>query len=178
MSIGKRFVNLLKSNLNSIIDSTSSWDSPFGGKGAPIEDLSDEELELEMTRRKERREAADKAAENSRTRDQWGDSHRQDVSDAGRYRTAGYRSGSVPWTGSGPAGGPPGFDQRLARLYAQLEAPYGSDLQTVRKAYRKMMRKYHPDMHSRNPEKQHMATDLSQRLTMAYNDLVRLLSSH
>ena len=60
MSIGKRFVNLLKSNLNSIIDSTSSWDSPFGGKGAPIEDLSDEELELEMTRRKERREAAER----------------------------------------------------------------------------------------------------------------------
>ncbi len=176
MSIGKRFVNLLKSNLNSIIDSTSTWDGPFSGRGAPIEDLSDDELEQELARRKERREAAEKAAESSRARDDWDDSHRQDYSDAGRYRTAGYRTGNFG-PGGGPSASPPGYDQRLARLYAQLEAPYGSDLQTVRKCYRAMMRKYHPDMHSRKPEKQRVATELSQRLTMAYNDLVRLLSS-
>ena len=166
MSIGKRFVDLLRSNINSIADKTSSWDSPFGGKGTPIEDLSDDELEKEMTRRRERREAAERAAENESAKGRWGDAHRQDVSDAGRYRTAGRRTGS--WSPQ---------DARLARLYAQLEAPYGADLQTVRKAYRAMMRKYHPDMHSQNPDKQRIATDLSQRLTMAYNDLVRLLSS-
>lgn len=165
MSIGKRFVDLLRSNINAIADKTSSWDSPFS-KSAPIEDLSDEELEKEMTRRRERREAAERAAESESARGRWGDKHRQDVSDAGRYRTTGRYSGV--W---GPK------DVHLARLYAQLEAPYGADLQTVRKCYRAMMRKYHPDMHSQNPEKQHMATELSQRLTMAYNDLVRHLSS-
>ena len=165
MSIGKRFVDLVRSNINAIADKTSSWDSPFT-KGAPIEDLSDDELEMEMVRRRERREAAERAAESESARGRWGDSHRQDVSDAGRYRTTGRHTGV--W---GPQ------DARVARLYAQLEAPYGADLQTVRKCYRAMMRKYHPDMHSQNPEKQRIATDLSQRLTMAYNDLVRHLSS-
>ena len=166
MGIGKRFVDLLRSNINSIADKAPSWDSPFGGKGAPLEDLSEEELELELARRRERREAAERAAQNESAKGRWGDAHRQDVSDAGRYRKAGSRTGT--WSPQ---------DARLARLYAQLEAPYGADLQTVRKCYRAMMRKYHPDMHSQNPDKQRIATELSQRLTMAYNDLVRLLSA-
>jgi curved DNA-binding protein CbpA len=40
-----------------------------------------------------------------------------------------------------------------------------------------MMRKYHPDMHSGNPDKQRLATDLSQRLTTAYNELRRVLAT-
>ncbi len=177
MSIGKRFVNLLKSNLNSIMDQTSSWEGPFSSRGTPIEDLSDEELEQEMASRRERREAAEKAAKSTRPPDSWGDAHRQDNSDAGRYRRAGNRTGAHRWSGAVPnSNSPSGRDQRLARLYAQLEAPYGCDAKTVRKHYRIMMRKYHPDMHSRNPQKQRVATELSQRLTMAYNDLVRLLN--
>jgi len=34
------------------------------------------------------------------------------------------------------------------------------------------MRKYHPDMHAGNPGKQKAATELSMRVTSAYNGLV------
>ena len=101
--------------------------------------------------------------------------------DTGRFRTTGRRrTGSYRRASS--AGGrrgasPSTRDPRLSQFYAQLECPYGSDFTTVRKHYRAMMRKYHPDMHSRSPEKQRVATDLSQRLTMAYNELKRLLSA-
>jgi DnaJ-class molecular chaperone len=41
----------------------------------------------------------------------------------------------------------------------------------VKTAYRALMRKYHPDMHAGNPSKQKAATELSMRVTTAYNAL-------
>ena len=41
-----------------------------------------------------------------------------------------------------------------------------------RPSYRQLMRKYHPDMHAGNPQKQKAATELSMRVTAAYNGLV------
>jgi curved DNA-binding protein CbpA len=41
----------------------------------------------------------------------------------------------------------------------------------VKSAYRKLMRKYHPDLHAGNPQKQKAATELSMRVTSAYNAL-------
>ena len=90
-----------------------------------------------------------------------------------RYRTAGQRP---PRQRRGAAAPASGRDARLARLYAQLECPYGGDADTVRKHYRAMMRKYHPDLHSRDAEKQRLATDLTQRLTQAYTELKQILS--
>jgi curved DNA-binding protein CbpA len=46
--------------------------------------------------------------------------------------------------------------------------PYGSDFATVRKSYRALMRKYHPDRHAGSPEKQKTATELAQKLSAAY----------
>ena len=60
----------------------------------------------------------------------------------------------------------PPDELRLA--YAALEVPYGSDFATVRKSYRALMRKYHPDRHASSPEKQKAATELAQKLTHAY----------
>jgi DnaJ like chaperone protein len=59
----------------------------------------------------------------------------------------------------------------LAKNYANLEIPYGSDLQTAKKAWKKMLKKYHPDLHSRDPEKLETATRLTQGLTKAYNEI-------
>jgi DnaJ-class molecular chaperone len=47
----------------------------------------------------------------------------------------------------------------------------GADLAQVKTAYRKMMRKYHPDMHAGSPQKQKAATELSMKVTGAYNAL-------
>jgi curved DNA-binding protein CbpA len=63
----------------------------------------------------------------------------------------------------------------VRRAYAALEVPVGSNFETVRKSYRALMRKYHPDHHSESPEKQKTATELTQKLTDAYRVLERKL---
>lgn len=179
MSIGKRFINLVRSNINSVFDRTSGVDS----SGIRIEEMTDAELEAELTRRRRRREAAERAAERSTYEEAWEEVEQAMGKDSARFRTTGRRSGSfrrVPFGATGrrsPSSRAPARDPRLAQLYAQLECPYGADPTKVRKCYRIMMRKYHPDMHSGNAEKQRIATELSQRLTMAYNELRRLLSN-
>lgn len=67
-------------------------------------------------------------------------------------------------------------DPELARYYANLEAPYGADLATVRQAWKKLLRKYHPDLHSRDPEKRQLATELTKGLNRAYEELEKRLS--
>ena len=176
MSIGKRFLNLVRSNINAVLDRTSSRD-----RGRHIEDLSEAELEAELARRRHRRDAAERAASSTTgySAEDWDEVERAVSDGGGRYRRTGRRpTGAYRRATGGPTrrGATAGRDPRLAQLYAQLECPYGSDVTTVRKHYRAMMRKYHPDMHSGSPEKQRIATDLSQRLTMAYNELRRLLS--
>ena len=59
----------------------------------------------------------------------------------------------------------------IRRAYASLEVPAGSDFETVRKSYRRFMRKYHPDLHGGTPEALRAANDLTQRLTQAYKML-------
>ena len=70
-----------------------------------------------------------------------------------------------------------GVDPELAELYSNLEAPYGSDLATVRKAWIQLLRKYHPDLHSKDPEKRKIADELAQRLNGAYEQLQKRLES-
>jgi DnaJ-class molecular chaperone len=59
----------------------------------------------------------------------------------------------------------------MARCYANLEIPCGSDFRTVKKAWKQMLKKYHPDLHSRDKKKQQTATRLTQGLTTAYNEI-------
>ncbi|KER09722.1 MAG: hypothetical protein HY22_08955 [[Candidatus Thermochlorobacteriaceae] bacterium GBChlB] len=66
-------------------------------------------------------------------------------------------------------------DAKLAGYYANLEAPYGSDLETVRQAWRKMVAKYHPDKFSSDPEKQKIATELTKGINHAYEELSKHL---
>ena len=172
MSIGQRFVNLFKSNITSILDRAREDGS------LRIENLSDSELEAELKRRKQRREAAERVAGVSADEEAWAEAERAAEAGTGRFRTAG-RGGRSSYRHSGtyrkPGSG--GRDPRLAKLYAQLECPYGADATIVRKHYRKMMRKYHPDMHSGDSGKERIATELSQRLTQAYNELKRALAT-
>src|SRR5262249_12738989 len=99
--------------------------------------MSDEDLEAELHRRRDEREAR-AAEEANRARER----QRQ------RQRQA---SGGTR-------------ENKIAQYYAQLEVPYGSDLETVKQAYRRLMRKYHPDLHSGDAEKQKIATELAQAL--------------
>jgi DnaJ-domain-containing protein 1 len=66
-----------------------------------------------------------------------------------------------------------GYDQKsLRQYYANLEVPYDSDLEVVKKSYRNLMRRYHPDRHSADPEREKLSTALSQELTRAYDAVV------
>ena len=88
-----------------------------------------------------------------------------------------WSSTSSSSTGSSSSSGPrpprPGSqDAQIAEWYRQLDVQPGDDMATIKSSYRKLMRKYHPDMHAGNPQRQKAATELSMRVTAAYNGLV------
>jgi len=68
-----------------------------------------------------------------------------------------------------------GFGSRLAGYYANLEIPCGLDLVTVRRAWKRPVKKYHPDIHSGDMEKRRVANELMQGLNHAYEKLVKHL---
>ncbi len=61
-----------------------------------------------------------------------------------------------------------GGEKSIREYYANLEVPFGSDLETVKESYRRLMRKYHPDRHSADPDTEALATELTQEITRAY----------
>ena len=53
--------------------------------------------------------------------------------------------------------------------YRNLELDPGTDFATVKKAYRRLMRIYHPDRYADNPERQRIATEISAKLNASFN---------
>jgi hypothetical protein len=177
VSIGKRLIDLAKSELNSLLDRAAQLDDDDDkpasgsdemgeppreahappprsrrarpGRGVRLEDLSDAELEAEIERRRLERELDERARRNASAR-----------TASGAHRPA------KPWSVPGDP---------IAKAYAALEVPPGSNFVTVRKSYRNLMRKYHPDRHTSSPEKQKAANELAQKLTSSYEILEKHL---
>ena len=87
-------------------------------------------------------------------------------------------SSSASSSSSSAGGRPPKPGTRDAQVhewYRQLDLGPGAELAQVKTSYRQLMRKYHPDMHAGNPQRQKAATELSMRVTAAYNGLVAYL---
>jgi hypothetical protein len=167
VSIGRRFINFARSELNSLLDKAAEIDEGRGANGevdvdarwsdddhtaspsgasrvgphTDLSSLSDEELTAEIERR--RRETDQRA-----------------------------RGDAPPPPPRVPRGS---GEIEIVKAYAALEVPPGSDFATVRKAYRSLMRKYHPDRHTASPEKQKAANELAQKLTQAYDLLEKRL---
>jgi curved DNA-binding protein CbpA len=189
MSFTKRVLDVAKANLNALLDKA----------GAPpdLENLSDAELEAELDRRKQRRlresdeqrarESAERAAreraaqratdkakdrmsnveaefERLKQRAAAGEKTPPPASKQSKQREQ-QRRPPPPRTGAGMS------EKRLRDLYAQLETPYGAPFEDVKKSFRRLMRKYHPDLHVGDPVKHKTATQLSMSLTTAYNEL-------
>jgi DnaJ-domain-containing protein 1 len=168
MSISKRLIDLARSELNSLLERAARSDddgddgdrsryaagSRGGGSGsADVSEMSDEELAAEIERRRRAREEVEDAVH-------------------GKRRT------SPPPPPRTPPRPPPrtaSGDDAIRKAYAALEVPAGSDFEIVRKSYRRLMRKYHPDLHVGTPDKNRAATDLTQRLTQAYKTLEKHL---
>ena len=157
MSIGRRLIDLARAELNSLLERaarsrTTKTTLASGAEPDPTAEtggMSDEELEAELERRRRAREEVEEAA-------------------PGRSRpSAAARAHVPPRTAAG--------DDAIRKAYAALEVPPGSDFETVRKSYRRMMRKYHPDLHGGSPGETRAATELTQRLTEAYKTLEKHL---
>ncbi|MBI4511877.1 MAG: J domain-containing protein [Deltaproteobacteria bacterium] len=207
MSIRSRLIEAAKANLNALLERAADVVDPR----RVIASLSDEDLEMELRRRKLAQAERERVQE-AKTRvdaPPAGPSANGIPKDrAERERIARERVEKVraaqaarERASSGPSGGSRGsrgarerrepspgtsgprarrvgnlrYDSELAKYFAVLEIPYGSDFDAVKSAYRKLMRKYHPDLHASAPEKLKAATEVSQALTNAYNELERVL---
>jgi len=72
---------------------------------------------------------------------------------------------------------PGSTEAQVLEWYRVLDLQVGADMAQIKTSYRRLMRKYHPDMHAGNPQKQKAATELSMRVTTAYNGLVSHLEN-
>ena len=88
------------------------------------------------------------------------------------FPDAGRSSPNPCSTGSARSPRPGSTEAQLAEWYRVLDLQPGADMAQIKSSYRQLMRKYHPDMHAGNPQKQKAATELSMRVTTAYNGLV------
>lgn len=160
MSIGKRLVDLARSNLTDFRSAfdrdnlrdllTSRREPEAEAEVAAHDGEGDESVGAKAGRRARKvRDAAEDAWERA-------------------YETAKARAGV---RGEPPTD--PAADRR--RWYKTLEVQPGADIKTVRRAYRKAMLQYHPDKFANDPDKQKVATEVTRRLTEAYNGLTRYL---
>ncbi len=65
-------------------------------------------------------------------------------------------------------GHPPPVDEDLRQDYANLEVPFGSDIEVVKRAYKSLVMRYHPDKHSRNPEQLKIATEITKKINESF----------
>jgi DnaJ-domain-containing protein 1 len=164
VTIGKRLLDLARANLNALLEKAAG-DTPVG-------EMTDEELELELERRRQKRQ---RELEESKGRESAERAARERAQKRGaeprkpppRAREAQGRTRRPPV---------PGGEKHLRELYAQLEVPYGAPFQEVKASFRRLMRKYHPDLHVNNPVKHKAATQLTMTLTAAYNELEQHLT--
>lgn len=84
------------------------------------------------------------------------------------------RGGDPSWRSQGAATDS-GKDPDMARWYANLEVPYGSDFETVQAAWKKLVRDYHPDRHGQDAERHATATEILKELNNAYEQLKKRL---
>jgi DnaJ-domain-containing protein 1 len=56
----------------------------------------------------------------------------------------------------------------LKRDYANLEVPFGSSFDMVKKAYKRLLVQYHPDRYANNPEKLQTATEIVKKINDSY----------
>jgi DnaJ-domain-containing protein 1 len=63
----------------------------------------------------------------------------------------------------------------IRRYYANLELAIGAPAAEVKAAYRRLMRRYHPDLHQGDAAKAEAANKLAQELRVAYEGLLEYL---
>ena len=54
------------------------------------------------------------------------------------------------------------------KYYKILELEYGSNFNSIKKAYKKLLKKYHPDLFQSKPEKLKSAQEVTRQINEAY----------
>jgi hypothetical protein len=62
----------------------------------------------------------------------------------------------------------PPADESLRQDYANLEVPFGADIETVRKSYKALILKYHPDKYATNPDRQRVALEITKKINESF----------
>lgn len=158
MSIRQRLVTLAKSNLNTLLDRTADR-----LHRRDLEEVPDHELEAELARRQRMRRIAEELGQRSqrvageaRTRFDAAKERAKDVWQQAKTRVKAH-------------------SPHLEEHYRALNLEPGVTLDEIKTAYRKLMRKYHPDLHPPGSQKHRAASKISQKLTVAYNALKKEL---
>jgi DnaJ-domain-containing protein 1 len=125
---------------------------------------------------------AEKAAAEKRAADEAFRRIKEQAARGGGTSTSSSSSSSSSSTGSAGAGSArakpksSAGDAQVADWYKTLNLAPGADPAEIKSSYRQLMRRYHPDMHAANPQKQKAANELSMRVTAAYNGLQQHLA--
>lgn len=80
--------------------------------------------------------------------------------------------GPTPASQAGPA---QRWPAEIRQAYAVMELPLGASSEEVRKAYKRLLRRYHPDKHQQHPERLDHATELTQAIRQHYELLMAWL---
>ncbi len=128
--------------------------------------------EMAAERQREVREARQKAASRAQAmRDEFMREQRQrQAANSARSQS---RTSSSGRTSSSTRRSSPVDD--MAAHYKTLEVSVGAEFSEIKKAYRRLMRKYHPDRHGGNPKKEKAAHELSMKVSLAYQALEKEL---
>jgi hypothetical protein len=59
-------------------------------------------------------------------------------------------------------------DESLRQDYEVLEVPFGADIETVRKSYKALILRYHPDKHAGDAEKQRIALEITKKINESF----------
>jgi DnaJ-domain-containing protein 1 len=62
-------------------------------------------------------------------------------------------------------------DESLRPDYVNLEVPFGADAETVRRSYKTLMMRYHPDTFAGNPEKQRVALEITKKINQSFEKI-------
>jgi len=177
VSIGRRLIDMARSELNALLDVASRHapddeeedrgraDRDAGAAGN-AEHLGSSAWQSEAEWRRRAEQEVEDAIHGRRTPDPPTRPSQGRPSAGGGRASGGGRTASAG--GNSEAA-------RVQKAYAVLEVPVGSDFETVRKSYRALMRKHHPDRHTQTPESQRAANEMAQRLTDAYKLLEKRL---
>ncbi len=153
MGIGKRLINVARANVTDFASAFSR--DPETRERRRLDEELDEEIAREVQDTvgakagRQARRVADKAEE--------------------AWERAFEEARARGQSGGGSRGRASSRD--VENWHRTLEVPVGADFDTIRKSYRRLMAKYHPDKYASDPEKYAAATEVTRKITGAYNGL-------